>query len=177
MSAEADAAPAVLSASKDGQFETIVTKATGHLVIVMIAAMVGVIWVSVFTRYVLSDAIGWGEQVAKYLMIWATFLASSLGIRQGAHIAADLLASMLPAPLSRLCARLSTLLVGGFLVLCIYYGVMFTLKVVDHRDPMVWDMSLAWAYAAIPVGSLAMLLQLYFVSRKAPGQSAAATVL
>lgn len=132
----------------------------GLSVALLIAAMVIVIWLSVFTRYVMSDPVGWGEQVAKYLMIWATFLGASLGIRAGAHIAVDLLVDSLPRQVARICVFLATTLTGGFLVLCIYYGVIFAYKVREHSDPLVGEMSMSLAYAAIPVGCLAMLVQL-----------------
>ncbi|MEQ8441366.1 MAG: TRAP transporter small permease [Alphaproteobacteria bacterium] len=135
-------------------------RVTGFSVAILVAAMVVVIWISVFTRYVMSDPVSWAEQVAKYLMIWATFLGASLGVRSGAHIAVDLIARMAPAGFSRLLAWLAGLLTAGFLILCVYYGVSFAIRVSGHSDPLVGEMSMAIPYAAIPVGCLAMLIQL-----------------
>lgn len=141
-----------------------ITRATKHGVVVLIAAMVVVIWISVFTRYVLSDPISWGEQVGKYLMIWATFLGSSIGMRQGAHVAVDVFVNLLPGPLTRLFGWIAGVLTAGFLALCIYYGAMFSWRVMGHSDPLVGEMSMAIPYSAIPVGCLLMLLQLVYVS-------------
>lgn len=145
--------------------ETILTRATAYAVVALIAAMVVVIWISVFTRYVMNDPISWGEQVAKYLMIWGTFLGASLGLREGAHIAVHLLVDMMPLPLRKACALMSLLIVGGFLLVGMAYGAMFTYQVRSHSDPLVGEMSMAIPYAAIPVGCAMMLVQLLYSCR------------
>lgn len=142
------------------QADRVLLHVTGFVVALLVAAMVATIWISVFTRYVMSDPVGWAEQVAKYLMIWATFLGASLGVRSGAHIAVDLVVRTLPPRISRYIAWLATALTGGFLVLCTYYGIEFAVKVRGHSDPLVGEMSMAIAYAAIPAGCFAMLVQL-----------------
>lgn len=162
--------------------EEALTAGTSWLVIVLIATMVVVIWISVFTRYVLADPISWGEQVAKYLMIWATFLGSSIGFRRGAHVAVDLFVNMLPTVLAKLLGWVSGALVAGFLCLCIYYGTVFSYNVIGHSDPLVGEMSMAIPYSAIPVGSLLMLIQLTYLGlhgtlgRHEPADSQASVV-
>ncbi|MBP6018697.1 MAG: TRAP transporter small permease [Burkholderiaceae bacterium] len=163
-------APAVAAISlpeiPDLAIEKIITRTTGAAVIGLIGAMVVVIWISVYTRYVSSAPISWGEQVAKYLMIWAAFLGASLGLREGAHISVNMLVDMLPAKGRKFCAACVVLLNMIFLSVCLYYGTIFSYNVRSHTDPLVWDISMSLPYAAIPVGCALMILQLLFVVRK-----------
>lgn len=145
--------------------ENLLDRLTGYAVATLVAAMVTVILASVFTRYVMNDPIGWAEQLAKYLMIWAAFLGASLGIKEGAHIAVNVLVDILSPTLQKVCTVAGTLLMTGFLLITAYQGILFTMKVVTHTDPLVWEMSLAWAYAAIPVGAILMLVQLVILVR------------
>ncbi len=138
---------------------------TGYAVAALVACMVVVILASVFTRYVMNDPIGWGEQVAKYLMIWAAFLGASLGVKEGAHIAVNVLVDLLPRMLQKVCAVVGTVMTATFLLITAYQGIRFAMKVSMHTDPMVWEMSLAWAYAAIPTGAVLMLVQLAILVR------------
>lgn len=149
-----------------GPIERFVTAATRWLVIALTAGLVIVIWVSVFTRYVTTDPISWGEQVAKYMMIWAAFLGASLALREGAHIAVNMIAGLFPKAIQRVLGILSLALSAVFLAACLYYGTLFALKVRTHTDPLVGEMSMAWAYAAIPVGCLLMLVQMVFLLRR-----------
>ena len=149
--------------------EKLLDRATAALVALLVATMVAVILASVFTRYVLNDPLSWAEQVAKYLMIWAAFLGASIGIKEGAHIAVTVLVDVLPPSLQRICSYLGYALTAAFLSVALYQGVLFTNKVRPHSDPLVWEMSMAWAYAAIPAGCLLMLVQLAFVFFKGDG--------
>lgn len=146
--------------------ELLLTKVTGFCVAMLVLGMVGAIWVSVFTRYITTDPVSWGEQVAKYLMIWAAFLGASLGVREGAHIAVTVVVGLFPEHLKKWCAHLVSLLNISFLSVCIYYGVLFAYKVKDHADPLVGNLSMSVPYAAIPVGCFLMLLQTLFVMRR-----------
>lgn len=145
--------------------EKTLDRVTASAVALLVAAMVVVILASVFTRYLLNDPIGWAEQVAKYLMIWAAFLGASLGIKEGSHIAVNILVDVLPGWLQKVCGVVGLLMTAGFLLITAYQGVLFTMKVSSHTDPLVWEMSLAWAYAAIPAGAILMLLQLAILVR------------
>lgn len=149
-----------------GAIERFVTTATRWIVIALTAGLVVIIWISVFTRYVTSNPISWGEQVAKYMMIWAAFLGSSLALREGAHIAVNMFVGLLPKPVQRALGLLALVLSATFLAVCLYYGVLFTDKVRPHTDPLVGEMSMAWAYAAIPAGCLLMLVQMGFLVRR-----------
>lgn len=146
--------------------EKIITKTTAAAVIALIGAMVVVIWISVYTRYVSSAPIAWGEQVAKYLMIWAAFLGASLGLREGAHISVNMIVDMLPAKGRTFSAACVVLLNMIFLSVCLYYGAIFSYNVRNHTDPLVWDISMSLPYSAIPVGCALMILQLLFILRK-----------
>jgi TRAP-type C4-dicarboxylate transport system permease small subunit len=154
------------SLQPDTAMEKSLDRITASAVALLVAAMVAVILASVFTRYLLNDPIGWAEQVAKYLMIWAAFLGASLGIKEGSHIAVNILVDVLPGWLQKVCGVVGLLMTAGFLLITAYQGVLFTIKVSSHTDPLVWEMSLAWAYAAIPVGAILMLLQLAILVRK-----------
>lgn len=161
--------------SEYGAIERSITSTTRWLVIGLTAGLVVVIWISVFTRYVTSNPISWGEQVAKYMMIWAAFLGASLALREGGHIAVNIIAELFPPAVQRVLAVAALVLTALFLLVCLYYGVLFTDKVRPHTDPLVGEMSMAWAYAAIPVGCLLMLVQMGFLARRGVGGAMSAS--
>lgn len=130
-------------------------------IVVLIAAMVIAIWVSVFTRYVMGDAVAWGEQVAKYLMIWAAMIGSSLAIREGAHIAVTLLVDRLPRKLAKALSIVAYTATAVFLLVATYHGAIWAASASVQTDPVVGNMSLTIPYAAIPVGCGLMFVQLF----------------
>lgn len=146
--------------------EKALDRVTAALVATMVGLMVVIILASVFTRYVLNDPLGWAEQVTKYLMIWAAFLGASLGIKEGSHIAVNVIVDLLPEKAQRVCFYLGYALTASFLLVATYQGVKFAYNVRENKDFMVGDMSMAWPYAAIPVGCVLMLIQLGLLCAK-----------
>ena len=63
-----------------------------------------VVFYQVFTRYVLNDAAGWTEEIARYLLIAVTFLGGAMAVRRGTHIQVDVLYRFLPPKAGRVLA-------------------------------------------------------------------------
>jgi len=60
-----------------------------------------VVFYQVFTRYVLNDAAGWTEEIARYLLIAITFLGGAMAVRHGTHIQVDFLYRFVPPKTGR----------------------------------------------------------------------------
>ena len=63
---------------------------------VCMMVMVVIILAQVFYRYVLGNALAWPEELARFLMLWATGLMAPTAYRRGAFIGIDMLVSYLP---------------------------------------------------------------------------------
>ncbi|MGL5116369.1 MAG: TRAP transporter small permease, partial [Beijerinckiaceae bacterium] len=49
-------------------------------------ALFAVVFLQFFTRYVLNNALGWTEEIARYLLIGVCFTGSVMAVRKGTHI-------------------------------------------------------------------------------------------
>lgn len=148
------------------KFDRVMKRSSTWSIIALMAGMIVSIWMSVFTRYVMGDAILWGEQVAKYLMIWAAMIGSSLAIREGAHIAVTVLVDRLPEVLAKVCFVAAFIISSTFLCVAIYFGYFWAVGAAVQSDPSVWNMPLSIPYSAIPVGCSLMLIQLFLTLLK-----------
>lgn len=155
------ARPSTLAGTIIERCDLVLKKASAWAIVTLVAAMVISIWVSVFSRYVMGDAVAWGEQVAKYLMIWAAMIGSSLAIREGAHIAVTLLVDRLPRKVANGLATVAFTATAIFLLVATYYGTIWAMGASVQTDPVVGNMSLTIPYAAIPVGCGLMFVQLF----------------
>ncbi len=57
--------------------------------------LIVVIGVNVFMRYVLGSPMPWAEEVTRYTMVYMTYLAAPLALREGRHIRITLLTERL----------------------------------------------------------------------------------
>ena len=56
------------------------------LCIVMLAVMVAAMTWQVFGRYALGRSPAWAEELARYMMVWLTFLGAVAVLRSGSHL-------------------------------------------------------------------------------------------
>lgn len=82
--------------------------------------------VQVFCRYVLNHSLFWSEELARYLLVWVTFLGASAAYYRHAHPGVDVLYRRLP-PLWRKGCRILIHMVSIVLFLVmIVYGFRFS---------------------------------------------------
>lgn len=79
----------------------------------------------VFFRYVLNQSLFWSEEMARFLMVWLTFLGASCAYYRRVNPGVDFLYSKM-SPLFRKLSSLTTHLVSmGLFLVMIIYGAQF----------------------------------------------------
>ncbi|WP_280546006.1 MULTISPECIES: TRAP transporter small permease [unclassified Halomonas] len=124
------------------------------VVFTAMAALIGVITLQIVSR-VFFTAVGWTEEVARFLLVWITFLAATLAFRRGRHIAVTFVVDALPG-LPRRLARIAALLVAlGFLAALVIIGVEY-MQVQSFQKSASLRLSMTWVYAVMPLASAIM---------------------
>lgn len=159
----------------ESRFERHLVAANRGVIFLMMAVMATLVFVNVVTRYVFNFSIIWAEEVSQYLMIWIAYLGAGLALREGRHVAVEMLQDRLPTALGR---RLR-MAVGGlvliFLGVVTVLGFQFAAFVWGQETPVL-NISLGIPSLAIPIGALLFALHLIFMFRNyvgkqyAPGQ-------
>lgn len=134
------------------------------LMIATLALMSVIVFGAVMVRYTSDISIPWAEEIARYLMIWLTFLGIGPVLRVGGHVAIESLQDGLPAGGARLLRLLVLVICTGFCVLLSWSGIMLMDRTV-YQTTAVTEISFAWVSAAVPVGSLLSLWHLAAFAR------------
>jgi len=132
---------------------------TKIMVVLLLAALVGIITWEVICRYVLKIPMVWAEQLASYTMVWLAFMSAAIALRQGAHIGMTLLSSRFSGWVKKLVTNLSHLLILFFLVFLVWWGIVHVADVSSQRSPVVFNISMMWPYLAVPSGAILMIIQ------------------
>lgn len=122
------------------------------------------IFYGVVMRYVLNDPQAWVEEVARYAIIWGTFLGFGLALKHNQHIQVDILYDNLSKPLQFAMNILATILSIVFSLIYTFYG--FTLVETRYTSGMVsLDVGIPmWiVYLILPISGV--LFSLRFVER------------
>ena len=115
--------------------------------------------IEVLMRFVFVKPMVYGEQLACYLMIWMSMVAASLALRQGGHMALDIVQKKVPKQVRTVLVIVSHVCVMFFLVVMTWYGFKHCWAVRMQRSPVVFNISMALPYLAIPVGGVFMIIQ------------------
>lgn len=124
---------------------------------VMALALVLVLVVNIIAREVFSVSLAWANEAGIAFFVWMTFVGAGLCFAQNARIRFTMIADGLPsAPrhvLNLLVTYVGAVLFAGFLVTSIYATWLYRGQVFATMP-----FSLAWQWAAVPVGLLLCLI-------------------
>jgi TRAP-type C4-dicarboxylate transport system permease small subunit len=132
---------------------------------IAIGGMTVVVIVGVIFRYVFVIPLGWTEETARYLMIWAASLAISLGIMKGEHVGISLVVNAFSPRIQRWVGVFANLTVLAFLWVLTERGYEIAINGKNQFAPLL-GVSMVWSLAAIPVAGLLAMLQTVFLILK-----------
>lgn len=111
---------------------------------------------TVFFRFVVQSSIAFSEELIRYLFVWVTFLGSAVTLRRNAHAAIGVFVSWMPGMAKRTALLAATASSALFFLILVIKGGQLTARVAPQISPAL-EISMAWAYAAVPVGALFMM--------------------
>lgn len=130
------------------------------IVVPILIVMTVVIILQVIFRFVIKGSLPWSEELARYLMVWVTFLGASIAVKRGAHVGVELLVMILPQKVRTVFVFL------GVIISIIFCLVVFRVslviiqnQIVSHQISPAMRIPMWWAYGAIPVGTFLMAVR------------------
>ena len=96
-----------------------------RLVFVLGLAMAVIVVLQVFARYVLNNSLFWSEELARYCLVWISFLGASIAYHDRVHPGVNLLFSRLSPNMERLVAILVHLISLGLFSIMVIHGIQF----------------------------------------------------
>jgi TRAP-type transport system small permease protein len=144
---------------------------TRYFLIGLLGLMAVIIFANVCLRYLSGSSIVWAEEVARYAMIWLTFLGAGPVLRIGGHIAIENLQDALPVKLAQWIRGSVLLALLGLGLGLILMGWAYVQRS-QFQLTASTQIPFSYVYAAIPVGgallvwSAIAIASRYVVNRK-----------
>ena len=130
-------------------------------IIAVLTFMVGLCTVQIILRYFTGAGLKpfpWGDELIRLSSMWVAFLAASLGAKEEAHLSVTIILEKYFSPkLMKIMQKLATIIVILTLVYLIYFGFERTVANL-HTSLQNINMSIAWFYAAVPIGCFYLLI-------------------
>ncbi|PVA09094.1 TRAP transporter small permease [Pelagivirga sediminicola] len=118
------------------------------------AALTAVITLQIVSR-VLFTSVSWTEEVARFLLIWITFLGAALAWQEGRHLAVALLRDSLPDGPRRIVTGAAILVSIAFMVALAVIGVRYMNVQSFQKSPSL-RVPMSYVYAVMPIAAALM---------------------
>ncbi len=131
------------------------------------AVLVVVGFAQVLYRFVLESPLSWSEELIRYVFVWSVFLTAAIAFRLDLHIEVDFLTTWYPPRLRRAMALLAWACVVLFVAVLFVLGTQLVLSpsVRLQKSPAM-EIPMTLPYAAIPVGSALMMVNVLRAARR-----------
>jgi TRAP-type C4-dicarboxylate transport system permease small subunit len=111
-----------------------------------------IVFLQFFTRYVLNDSLAWTEEIARYGLMWVTFIGGAMVTRRKTHIAVELMSNLMPAgAIRQALLAFVDIVTLGFLALLAYFSVTITERMAFQRMT-VFELPMSYVYAGVALG-------------------------
>jgi TRAP-type C4-dicarboxylate transport system permease small subunit len=106
----------------------------------------------VVSRFVLSQPSTWTEEAMRRLLIWCVMLGVVVAFRRGALVSVDLMLRLSKGAWRHVVRTVITVSSLTFLGVLLWFGIDLAWRV-RFQTFASMEISMAWAYAALPVGA------------------------
>jgi TRAP-type C4-dicarboxylate transport system permease small subunit len=111
----------------------------------------------VVTRFAFGAPSTWSEVITRSAMIWSVFLGVAVAFKHGAMISVDVIQNALPPRLGLWIFIVANCGSFIFFTVLLWQGYLMTVRVIPQSLAAL-EVSIAWVYAALPVGSAFILI-------------------
>ncbi|MDA8235668.1 MAG: TRAP transporter small permease [Clostridia bacterium] len=130
----------------------LINKFASYVVMVAAFVMTVIVIIQVSCRYFLGFSIFWSEELARYLLVWITFLGGSVAFKHAQLASINFVTDRLPEKLRAIVSLVAQLIILGFLITATVYGFKqsFAPSVLTQVSPAL-RMPMMYNYLAVPI--------------------------
>jgi len=114
--------------------------------------------IQVFFRYVLNNPLSWPEELARFLLVWLSFIATSILYRRKGHIAIDTLVKLFQARHQLIISILLNTIIMTFLIVIVISGTGLQKYQVSMSTMTNLEIPKCYLTLALTVGAASMTL-------------------
>ncbi len=129
-----------------------------RIVCTVLIVSLGVVVALQIVSRVFKISMPWAEELARFALVWLTFVGCSLGIYTKGHLGVNFIVEKLPNGVRKAVMLLAKLVIIAFFLILLVYGIKLSQTSMKNlSSTMRWPMG--WVYSVIPFSAV---FSLYF---------------
>ncbi len=125
----------------------------------LMATICVVVFTGVVFRYGLRSPLGWIEEIARYALVWVTYVGSFLALRRGRHLSIDVLVSRANPKLKKLLDIAARLVMLPLFLVMVGFGGYYAANFFNQGTPY-FKIPLGIVYSILPVIGVLLVLEI-----------------
>lgn len=140
-------------------FNNIISKIEQYFVGIILLFITALVFINVVLRAI-GISIDGAEEIARYGIVWVTFVGSSICVYKGAHIGVDAIMGLLPEKGKKMTTIITLAISIIFILLFTIKSYSITMRIAEmNQRSSTLKISMIYVYGAMPVGGTLMLIR------------------
>ena len=132
-----------------------------YILVTILGISTSVIFLQVIMRYVFSNSLSWSEELARYLFVWQTWLATGYAVKRRRHLRITTLVDKTSGRKRLLIEMIVLAIWFAFTVfLCVYSARLCTMIYGQGQVSTAMRIPMWIPYMGVPVGTAYLAIQL-----------------
>jgi len=129
-----------------------IDKVLAIIIFVLFAALVAVVFLQVFSRYVLHNSSAFSEELAKILFVWVSLLAAAYIFGEKGHMNIGIVVNKMPYKLGLAFQIFAGLVNMAFIIFVLLFGGYLAVKLGwTQTNASIPVLTIGLIYAALPI--------------------------
>lgn len=139
--------------------DSVLKKIEQYLIGGLLLVITFILFINVVLR-IFGLSFEWAEEVARYGIVWVTFIGSSVCIYKGAHIGVDAIAMILPEKGKKILSLIIYIIAIIFTVVFTQQSFYITMRVIETKQvSSTLKLPMTYVYVAMPIGGILMTIR------------------
>jgi TRAP-type C4-dicarboxylate transport system permease small subunit len=139
--------------------EQVVVWLENALAVFFLTIMIIAVGTQVLSRYFLPVPVSWTEELARYSLIWLTFIGAAMAMHSKVHFVLEVILNKM-APKLKYAVQIGILIVLGAFLAVNAYSSTLILKVLQYQTSAALQVPMSYVYLSMPVASIFMLIHI-----------------
>ncbi|QBP42434.1 TRAP transporter small permease [Paenisporosarcina antarctica] len=130
-----------------------------HFLNVILAVLVIAVFLQVIFRFVLQQPLAWTEELARYCLVWLTFLGAAFAMSMKAHIGMEVFVKLFALPFQKALYVIATIASLMFFLLMVVQGYDLAIQSMSQLSPVL-RIPMGIIYLVIPLSGFILIVNM-----------------
>ncbi|NMW84354.1 TRAP transporter small permease [Peptoniphilus sp. AGMB00490] len=127
------------------------------IMILSSAVLAIVTFLQVIMRFFFKMPVAWGQDIIRLSFVYLVFLGAAYCLKTNDHLNIDIIFSAIPVKTSKVLQIIINIILLGFFVFLLIYGIEFSKTGVTQKAPYT-AIPMIYYYASIPISALFLIV-------------------